>query len=144
MEQTNRILYVCSTLFLLLAVLSVVTLVASFASGEMNVTTLAETAGVSEDLVKPVYIATIIFAVLSILALLYMGLMGLRQAQGKPTGSAHITIAIVCTVFLAIALIFELINFFNAPKKDWVGLCTCLASVFFAVYYIRSAKALKS
>lgn len=150
MEQHRKTLHAFSTLFLILAAVSLVTLIIPFAQGEFTVEhTMSQitTPDVSEGLVRGSIIGVLAFAALSILALLYMGVTGLRQYNGKPTGTAHIKIAKVCLVFLFIslfAMVFSLVNNPNRGWDDWVGLCTSLGSVLIAFMYIKAAKALKA
>lgn len=140
MDQDRKILWAFSTLFLILAVLNVINLIATFAGGELTVPVIADAAATTQQMARISIIIVTVFVALEVLVLVYLGLMGLRQANGKPTGKSHIVIAKICMVFLVLALIIVIISFINAPGKDWIALCSALASVLFCVYYIRAAQ----
>lgn len=139
-EQERKNLRIFSILFLILAAADVVNLIATFALGDWSVSAITQRAETTAGLARTSIIVVVTVVALEVLVLLYLGLMGLRQCNGKPVASTHITIAKVALVFLVLALILVAISFFSDPQKDWVALCTATASVLFGFCYIRSAK----
>lgn len=143
-EQPRKGLYGFGIVFLILAAANLVSIIASFAGGQLKVENIVEQAQTTESLARTSIIIGICIAVVVILVLVYLGIMGIRAANGQSTGSSHIVIARICAVILSISFILVVISFFSAPKKDWVGLCTSAASVFFSIYYIRFAKIVRA
>lgn len=155
MEQEKRTLQAFSYLFLLLAVVNLILLIIPIAQGEFSVAALMEQVKLQtpdvpdsvENLTRILLIVAISIAAISILMLVYMGYMGLRQYQGKPTGTSHITIAKICFVVMIIASISAFLSAVNGPLKswdNWVGLLTNLCSVLITGMYIKAAKSLKA
>lgn len=143
MGNEKNDLYIYSLLFLVLAVISVVDLIVSLVGGDLAVAKIIELTGTTEEIARVSVIIGVSIGVLSILFLLYLGIMGIRQVKGLRTGSLHIVLATIGVVFLAIALITEMYNIFTSPNKNWIGLLSSLGSVLIGILYIRAAKTLK-
>lgn len=142
-------LKIFSILELVLAAVNAVTLIIPWAQGQLSVSYIMEQAtqmgqeNVTEQIAKISIYSVIGFAVLSILILLFLGIQGLRQCSGQNVGSAHIVIARICFVFLALAALVEILALFNSPNKDWIGTLSALGSVLLCFYYIRIAKTVR-
>lgn len=142
-NQDKKNLKILSILFLVLAALNVVSVIASYALGELSPAYLMEKTQVSESLARTSVTVVIVIAALSVLVLAYLGLMGLRQCKGKPTGKSHITLAKICMAFLFINVLSCLLSTINAPGDNWVDLCSSVASVIIGFAYIRLARSIK-
>lgn len=142
-EQERRNLRVFSILFFVLAAIDAADIIIILAGGELNAAQIAEQAQVSESLARASAAVVIGIAILSILILVYLGWMGLRQYSGKTTATSHITIAKICVAFLVIGLIVSVLSIINSPAKDWIDLCTALAGVCIGMSYIRAAISVK-
>lgn len=143
MEDTKRTLYVFSILFFIIAAVRVVDLIVALVGNQLTTSYIMQMAGVTEELAKTTLIATFAIVGVTILVLIYLGVMGIRQSQDKTTGSAHIVIATICVIILAIGLASTVYSFITSPAKDWVGLLSMVGSVVIGIFYVRSAKALR-
>ena len=138
MEKAKKNLKVWSILYIILAIVDVVSIIGAYLSGDLKV------ANISENMQTAVLIIVIGLATLMALAKLFLGIQGYRQANDKTKGTGHITFAkiiFVISIIGCVAYIPDIINGFNYRKIS--DLCLNLFSLFVVFDYIKQAKYIK-
>lgn len=135
MEKDKKILKTYSSLFLILAGINVYNLIYTLVFNMPDISEL--------NISKEVFIAISIGIItIIVLAELFLGIKGLKQAKGKAKGMGHITLAKVAFAFYVIGTIMLVVDFIN-KKQDVISLLTSIGSALIIYLYIKSAKALK-
>ena len=138
MEKAKRNLKIWSTLYIILALVDVVSLIGAYLSGDLKV------ANVSEKMQTAVLVIVAGLAILMALSKLFLGVQGYRQVNGKTKGTGHITFAkiiFVLSIIACVASIPNMINGFN--YKAISDLCLNLFSALVVFDYMKQAKYIK-
>lgn len=138
MEKAKRNLKLWSTLYIILALVDVVSLIGAYLSGDLKV------ANVSEKMQTAVLVIVAGLSILMALSKLFLGVQGYRQVNGKTKGTGHITFAkiiFVLSIIACVASIPNMINGFN--YKAFSDLCSNLFSASVAFDYMKQAKYIK-
>ena len=138
MEKAKKNLKIWSTLYIILAIVDVVSLIGAYLSGDLKV------ANVSEKMQTAVLVIVVGLAILMALSKLFLGVQGYRQVNGKTKGTGHITFAkiiFVLSIIACVASIPNMINGFN--YKTISDLCLNLFSALVVFDYMKQAKYIK-
>lgn len=138
MEKAKKNLKVWSILYIILAIIDVVSIIGAYLSGDLKVS------NISENMQTSVLIVVIGLAILMALAKLFLGIQGYRQANDKTKGTGHITFAkiiFVLSIITCVASILDIINGYNYRKIS--DLCLNLFSLLVIFDYIKQAKYIK-
>lgn len=138
MEKAKKNLKIWSILYIILAIVDVISLVGAYLSGDLKV------ANVSENMQTAVLVIVVGLAMLMALSKLFLGVQGYRQANGQTKGTGHITFAkiiFVLSIIVCFVSVPDLISAFNYRKLSDLGLN--LFSLFVIFDYMKQAKYLK-
>lgn len=138
MEKAKKNLKIWSTLYIILGILDLVSLVGAYLSGDLKVT------NVPQNLQVGVLVIVIGIALIMAFAKLFLGIQGYRQVNGKTKGTGHIVFAqiiFVLSIILCVASIANVISEFNYSKIS--DLCLNLFSLIVVFDYIKQAKYIK-
>ena len=138
MEKAKKNLKIWSVLYIVLAIVDVVSIVGAYIGGDLKI------ANASENMQMGALIIVIGLTVLMALSKLFLGIQGYRQANGKTKRTGHITFAkiiLVLSIIISIASIFDAINGYNFSQTSdlWLDLFS-LVVIF---DYIKQAKYIK-
>ena len=153
MEEHKKNLKITSYVIIILAIFNIVLMGISFATGELRENakklteeSISQTEGASEELggvedkvVDMAVYGTIGVAAVGVLFDVYLGIAGLRQANGTSKGKANIILA---TIVFGLALI-GLIPMIISMTKQQTSISSIFSSVLGLIimfYYIRYAK----
>ena len=153
MEESKKNLKVTSYVIIVLAIVNVILLGIGFATGELreNAKKLteesisqtegasAELGGMEERVVDMAVYGTIGATAIGVLFDVYLGIAGLRQANGTSKGKANIILATIVLVIALIGLIPMIISL-TKDQTSISSLFSSLAGLIIMFYYIRYAK----
>lgn len=143
MKNYKIVLCIASLVLMGLAIVDIVQLCIGYANGSFDWKAVAVEQNVSESIAKVTVIGVMVFGgVISVIKLI-TGLLGLKQAVGKRSGSFHIVIAWIMLIFGLISLIMSVMTVVKTPSS-WTGLLTTAATFAITVLFLYSAKQLKS
>ena len=101
--------------------------------------------GVTEDIARVVYIITIALAFIVAIPEIYVGIKGIKIANGAKSGNAHIIWAVILAVFAGLSLISAISDIFSEFSID--GLFDILGAAInltlFAFYYVYACRVAK-
>ena len=101
--------------------------------------------GVTEDIARVVYIITIALAFIVAIPEIYVGIKGIKIANGAKGGNAHIIWAVILAVFAGLSLISAISDIFSEFSID--GLFDILGAAInltlFAFYYVYACRVAK-
>ena len=144
MKNAKRNLKVYSGLFIILTVVDVMIMVGNFLAKNISIDNFAKNFNINENVMWPAFIATIGVIVLTfIIAPLFIGIKGLKQADGKYKGGANITLAIIMLVVNILILAYCLYALLKEDHKNQYFYMFIIYICFY-IEYIRCAKILKS
>ena len=153
MEEHKKNLKITSYVIIILAIFNIVLMGISFATGELRENakklteeSISQTEGASEELggvedkvVDMAVYGTIGVAAVGVLFDVYLGIAGLRQANGTSKGKANIILATIIFVLALIGLIPMIISM----TKQQTSISSIFSSVLGLIimfYYIRYAR----
>ena len=149
MEEHKKNLKITSYVIIILAIFNIVLMGISFATGELrenakkltqeSISQTKELGGMENKVVDMAVYGTIGVAAIGVLFDVYLGIAGLRQANGTSKGKANIILA---TIVFVLALIGWIPMIISLTKEQ-----TSISSIFSSVlgliimfYYIRYAR----
>lgn len=138
MEKAKKNLKIWSTLYIILAIIDVVSFIGAYLGGELKVE------NVSEKMQTAVLVIVVVLVILMALSKLFLGVQGYRQVNGKTKGTGHITFAkiiFVLSIIACVASVPNMINGFN--YKAISDLCLNLFSALVVFDYMKQAKYIK-
>ena len=131
MEKAKKNLKIWSTLYIILALVDVVSLIGAYLSGDLKV------ANVSEKIQTAVLVIVVGLAILMALSKLFLGVQGYKQVNGKTKGTGHITFAKIIFVLSIIFCVASIPNMINACSYKTISdLCLNLFSILVVFDYI--------
>ena len=153
MEEHKKNLKITSYVIIILAIFNIVLMGINFATGELRENakklteeSISQTEGASEELggvedkvVDMAVYGTIGVAAVGVLFEVYLGIAGLRQANGTSKGKANIILATIIFVLALIGLIPMIISM----TKQQTSISSIFSSVLGLIimfYYIRYAR----
>lgn len=144
MERNKKALKIVSYVMIMLALVSVITIAIDFFSGSYSEEALSRAIGSQWNSALYIPYLVIFMAIVVIFNLLYvfLGIRGIKQANGKVNKYGHITLATVLLVLDLISCIFGIF----AIKNKTVDVSSFSQSTLVTItlfLYISSAKALK-
>lgn len=138
MEKAKKNLKIWSELYIILAILDVVSLIGAYLAGQFDVSSIPK------NLQTGVLIFVISVCIIMILIKLLLGVQGLRQVNGTNKGTGHITLAKVTLIFLVLILIGSVVEVIKAVNTRTItDLSSNLFSFIVIFEYIKYAKYLK-
>ena len=143
MKTKNETALKCySIAFLCLAAFTFLSYLFEFLVGSLSVDALVSTLNLNVSLVK-----TVIYIMAGIVALIvicevFLGVKGLRQANGSGSGSSHIVLATIALVVSALGLIVQIVSAFQG-NLEWLTLLRSSTSVLIVIGYLQVALAVK-
>lgn len=148
MEQTRKTFKTISIVVLILAGLSLISILFELffgeLSAELNNATIPE--GAPENVVLIAQIFVLVIALLLLLPQVYIGIKGLKIAKRPDFSSAHIVWGIILTVFTATELISPFLALIqgNGDKFGNVAdLCSIMVDVGILYEYVKLARAIR-
>jgi hypothetical protein len=107
---------------------------------------LPETEGMTKEMANVVVIISFVLSLVALLPQIYVGVKGIKIANGAPSGKAHIVWAIILAVFAAIAVISAISNLTKVLNFDAVltALDPAIDVVIYVFYYIYARKIAKA
>ena len=153
MEENKKNLKVTSYVIIILAIFNIVLMGIGFATGELRESaeklaeeSISQTEGASEELgemkdkiVDMAVYGTIGAAVIGVLFDVYLGIAGLRQANGTSKGKVNIILATIVFVLAIIGLIPMIISL-TKDQTNISSLFSSLLGLIIMFYYIRYAR----
>ena len=153
MEEHKKNLKITSYVIIILAIFNIVLMGINFATGELRENakklteeSISQTEGASEELGgnEDKVVDMAVYGVIGITAIgvlfdLYLGIAGLRQANGTSKGKANIILATIVFVLALIGLVLMIISL-TKDQTSISSLISSLASLIIMFYYIRYAK----
>ena len=144
MERNKKALKIVSYAIILMALVSIATVAIDFFSGNYSEEVLAKTVGSQWN--SGLYIPYLIFAIgivaIFILLDIFLGIRGIKQADGKVNKYGHITLATILFVLDAISCVFAILSMKNKTIEA-VSFSQNTVITLLLFLYISSAKALK-
>ena len=144
MERNKKALKIVSYVMIMLALVSAITIAIDFFSGNFSEETLSKAVGGqwNSALYVPVLVAFIAILAFFILLYVFLGIRGIKQADGKVYKYGHITLATVLFVLDFISCIFGILAIRNKTVDASSFSQSTLVTIILFLY-ISSAKALK-
>lgn len=140
--KNETVLKYYSIAFLCLAAFAFLSYLFEFLVGSLSVDALVSTLNLSESLAKTVVYIMVVIAALVVICEVYLGAMGLRQANGSGSGSSHIVLATIALVILALGLIVQIVTVFQG-NVEWMTFLRGITSVLVVIGYLQAALAVK-
>ena len=144
MERQKKALKIVSYAIILMALVSIAMVAIDFLSGNYSEELLAKTVGSQRN--SGLYIPYLIFAIgivaITVLLYIFLGIRGIKQADGKVNKYGHITLA---TVLFVLDVISSIIGIFSMMNKtiEADSFSQNIVITILLFLYISSAKALK-
>ena len=138
MEQSKRNLKIFSCLFIVFALTDAVTFIIDWFNGKLKIENF--TGSTTEEIAKVTLIAVIIIAVVAVLVKLYLGIKGIRQAQGKTKGKANVTIAKIIFICLIILFVLAIVAVIK-NTGNYYDLINYAVNMLIMYYYIKYVNA---
>ena len=141
MTKERKTLKEFSILILVLAAISLVRLVLDACMVGFDAASL-EIEGASETLIKVSLIITFVLALLLLIPDVYVGIMGIKEANNPTGAKAYIVIALIITILYAIASVSSIVDIckgFNFSKLAELSNEVLNAAIFF-LFYIQAKK----
>lgn len=145
MEKERKELKWFSILILALATFSLIRAIVSVCvNGLPQPTEIPE--GMTKEIANIVVIISFALSLVALLPQIYVGVKGIKIANGAPSGKAHIVWAIILAVFAVIAVISAIINLTKVLNFDTVlkALDPAIDVIIYVFYYIYARKIAKA
>lgn len=144
MKNNKTALKVVAYALILLAIVNVATVAIDFFSGNYSEEALSKALGNqwNSGLYMPYLICVIGIIAISIILEIFLGIRGIKQADGKVNKYGHITLATILFVLNAISCISGIFNIMN-NKVDSLSFSQTIVMTLLLFLYISNAKALK-
>ena len=145
MEKERKELKWFSILILALATFSLVSaIVRVCVKGLPQLTEIPE--GMTKEMANIVVIISFALSLVALLPQIYIGVKGIKIANGAPSGKAHIVWAIILAVFAVIAVISAISSLTKVLNFDTVlnVLDPAIDVVIYVFYYIYACKIAKA
>lgn len=138
MEKAKKNLKIWSELYIILAVLDVISLIGAYLAGQFDVS------NIPANMQTGVLVFTIGVCAIMILVKLLLGVQGLRQVNETNKGTGHITIAKIASFFVVLIVIGAVSEIVKVVSTTTItDLCSSIFSLIVIFEYIKYAKYLK-
>ncbi|MGN1089830.1 MAG: hypothetical protein ACI4Q6_05460 [Huintestinicola sp.] len=139
MKYDAKNLRINSTVLVILSLLDIFIMIIQIATQGMNIDNIAAEANATKQTAVIAIGIVIGVNALIYLATLFVGIVGIRQADGKCKGGANITVAKILFALNMIGLVFDIISVVSG-QPDIQYLCQTLIYVSFLYPYIKCAR----
>lgn len=139
MKYDAKNLRINSTVLVILSILDIFIMVIQLATQGISIDNIAAEANATTQTAAIVFAAVIGVSTLIYLATLFVGVVGIRQANGKCKGGANITWAKILLVLNIVGLAGDIFNMISG-QTDIQYFCQSLIYIAFLYPYIRCAK----
>lgn len=139
MKYDAKNLRINSTVLVILSILDIFIMVIQLATQGISIDNIAAEANATKETAAIVLSSVIGASTLIYLVTLFVGIMGIRQADGKCRGGANIKLATILLVLNIVGLAGDIFNMISG-QADIQYLCQSLIYAAFLYPYIRCAK----